>query len=500
MTGVVPQINWLALGPHVLVVITAFIVMFVDLAIFRRRDYSNLVATNMIALFGLLVTLGYLLSVWSQAGDPGSMTTLYGSVVLDRFAIFFDILFVVAGIMTVLFSWQYGRLEGFNHGEFYTLLLFAIYGMMVMTSTNNLLMVFLGLELMSLAVYVLAGQIRGQVKSGEAALKYFLLGAFSTGFLLFGMAGIFGASGSLDITQIGLPENATKLQTTLALGGVGLLLVGFGFKTASVPFHMWTPDVYDGAPTTVTGFMAVGVKAAAFAAFLRVFGQALFAINLPWTKVLWVIAILTMTYGNLVALVQTNIKRMLAYSSIAHAGYILVGLVALFRSKEFGAEGIAYYLLAYAFMNLGAFGVIAYLAKKGDTEYSINSYAGLSARHPVLAASLAIFLFSLAGIPPFGGFFAKFYVFSAGIKAGLYWLVIAGVLNSMLSVYYYIRVVYLMYMKEAEEGVYAAAVSNPNFASGLGVLVTAAFTIILGVLPQTFATFAKSSIANIFNF
>ena len=500
MTGAVPQINWLALGPHILVLLTAFVVMFVDLAIFRRRDYQNLMATNLISLFGLLVTLGFLFSIWSRAGDAAGMTTLYGTVVLDRFAVFFDMLFLIAGIITILFSWHYGRLEGFNHGEYYTLLLFAVYGMMVMASTNNLLMIFLGLELMSLAVYVMAGLIRGQEKSGEAALKYFLLGAFSTGFLLFGIVGIFGATGSLDITQIGVPENATKLQTILALGGVALLLVGFGFKTASVPFHMWTPDVYDGAPTTVTGFMAVGVKAAAFAAFLRVFGQALFSINLPWTKVLWVIAILTMTYGNLVALVQTNIKRMLAYSSIAHAGYILVGLVALFRSKEFGAEGIAFYLLVYAFMNLGAFGVIAYLAKKGDTEYSINSYAGLASRHPALAAVFSAFLFSLAGIPPFGGFFAKFYVFSAGIKAGLYWLVVIGVLNSMLSVYYYIRVVYLMYMKEAEEGVYAAQVSAPNFASGLGVILTLAFTIVLGILPQTFAQLAKASIEGVFNF
>jgi len=500
MTELIPQINWLVLGPHVLILITAFIVMFVDLAIFKRCDYKNLFATNLVSLLGLAVTLGYLLSVWGRAGDPASMTTLSGSVVLDRFSVFFDIIFVVAGIVTVLFSWYYGRLEGINHGEYYTLLLFAIYGMMCMTSTNNLLMLFLGLELMSIAVYVLTGQIRGQGKSAEAALKYFLLGAFSTGFLLFGIVGIFGATGSLDITQIGLPENATKLETTLALGGVGLLLVGFGFKTASVPFHMWTPDAYDGAPTTVTGFMAVGVKAAAFAAFLRVFGQALFAINVPWTKILWLIAILTMTYGNIVALVQTNIKRMLAYSSIAHAGYILVGLVALFRSKQFGAESIAFYLLVYAFMNLGAFGLISYLAKRGDTEYSINSYAGLASRHPALAAALAIFMFSLAGIPPFGGFVAKFYVFSAGVKAGLYGLVIIGVLNSMLSVYYYIRVVYLMYMKEADESAYVAAVPSPNFASSLGVLITAAFTIVFGLLPQLFATFARTSIENIFKF
>lgn len=500
MTSLIPQINWLALGPHVLVVITAFIVMFVDLAIFRRRDYKNLFATNLISLLGLVITLAYLCSAWKYADNPDSMRTLYGAVVLDRFSIFFDAIFVLAGIFTVLFSWHYGRLEEINHGEYYTLLLFAIYGMMCMVSTHNLLMLFLGLELMSIAVYVLAGQIRGQQKSGEAALKYFLLGAFSTGFLLFGIVGIFGATGSLDITQIGLSENASKLQTILALGGVGFLLVGFGFKTASVPFHMWTPDVYDGAPTTITGFMAVGVKAAAFAAFLRVFGQAFFSINLPWTQILWVIAVLTMTYGNIVAIVQTNVKRMLAYSSIAHAGYILVGLVALFRSKEFGAESIAFYLLAYAFMNLGAFGLVSYIAKKGDTEYSINSYAGLASRHPVLAAALAIFLFSLAGIPPFGGFFAKFYVFSAGVKAGLYGLVVIGVLNSMLSVYYYIRVVYLMYMKEADETAYVAKVSSPNFLASLGIVIAAAFTIVLGILPDAFASLVKLSIANVFKF
>jgi NADH-quinone oxidoreductase subunit N len=383
-------------------------------------------------------------SLWGQ-----SHYAFNRMVVQDNYSLFFKVLFLITAGLSILMSIRFLEREGFEYGEYYILLLFATVGMMFMASAADLIIIFLGLETFSLAIYVLAGFFRTQPKSNEASLKYFLLGAFSAGFLLYGIALIYGATGTTNLK--GIYEFVSKnhfLSDPLLLIGMALLIVGFGFKVASVPFHMWTPDVYEGAPTSVTAFMSVGAKAAGFAAFLRVFLYSMSSLQTDWVWILWVLAVLTMTLGNLVAIAQKNIKRMLAYSSIAHAGYILVAMVA---ASEVSTASILYYLLAYAFMNLGAFGVVILYGRKGEENILITDYSGMASRYPLLAAAMAIFMFSLAGIPPTAGFVGKFYIFSAAIKAGYIGLAIIGVLNSALSVYFYLRVTVMMYMRNPEK-------------------------------------------------
>jgi len=346
---------------------------------------------------------------------------------------------------------------------------------------------------MSIAIYVLAGYVKRRIQCNESALKYFLLGAFASGFLLYGIALLYGASGSTHLTVI---ASSTKIAgNPMAMVGLGLILVGFGFKIASFPFHMWTPDVYDGAPVAVTGFMAVGVKAAAFAALIRVVLDVFGQMQNAAYGLIFAMAVLTMTYGNFAALTQRNIKRMLAYSSIAHTGYLLVGVAAIVMRKGVaGAEGILYYLLAYTFMNIGAFGVVAYLAKKDETAFDLEGYNGLAKRNPLLAAAMGVFMFSLAGIPPLAGFFGKFYVFSAAVKADLIALAVIGVLNSALSVYYYIRVVWYMYFRDPEEGALPVPAENSN---ALALAIAAVFTFLLGLLPAFWVSLAKDSIITV---
>jgi NADH-quinone oxidoreductase subunit N len=366
-----------------------------------------------------------------------------GSVISDDTSTFFNIIFLICGIFTTLLSLSYLPREGFDHFEFYPLLLFAIVGMIFMASGTNLMVLFLGLETMSIAVYILAAFRRTQASSIESAMKYFLLGAFASGFLLYGMALIYGVTGSTDLMKIQefFLQNSSA-NSPLAWIGVGLLVVGFGFKVAFVPFHMWTPDVYQGAPTPITGFMAAGVKAAAFAAFGRVFFTSVTSLYTEWNGLLVILAVLTMTTGNIIAIAQKNMKRMLAYSSIAHAGYISMALIA---SNEFAAAGMQFYLLAYTFMTIGAFAVVMAVEPKEGERTQIDDYAGLSTRHPYRAFVLAVCLLSLAGIPPTAGFVAKFYVFSAAVKAGYIGLVVVGVLNSAISMYYYLRPIGQMY-------------------------------------------------------
>jgi NADH-quinone oxidoreductase subunit N len=343
---------------------------------------------------------------------------------------------------------------------------------------------------MSIAVYVLAGLFREDPRSNEAALKYLVLGAFASGFLLFGMAMLYGAAGG----TLYLSELASKLSTyatltkPLTLLGLALIIVGFGFKVASVPFHMWTPDVYEGAPTNVTAFMAVGVKAAAFAAFARVMFVVFPAFTMQWNMVLWALAVATMTLGNVVAIAQTNIKRMLAYSSIAHAGYLMVALVA---ANQLGAVSLLYYLLAYTIMNIGAFAVVILVGRKKDSYLNIYDYSGLGFQHPALAATMAIFMLALAGIPPTAGFVGKFYIFSAAVQAGYIWLAIIGVMNSLVSVYYYLRITVLMYMRPAE-----AELGPIPFTYGLtaAVALTAVATLAIGIFPGFFYDMAVNSV------
>src|SRR5882724_11815159 len=350
--------------------------------------------------------------------------------------------------------------------------------MMTMAGATDLIVIFLGLEVMSIAVYVLAGVWRQEIRSNEAALKYFLLGAFATGVLLFGIALLYAVTGSTRLEAIADSlSNGPVPSTELLFLGIGQLLVGFGFKVAAVPFHVWTPDVYEGAPTSVTALMAVGVKAAAFAAFARVFLAAIAETSADWNQVLWWIAAATMTVGNLLAISQSNIKRMLAYSSIAHAGYLLVAMVA---GGEAGGASLLFYLLAYAATNLGAFGVVMALARTGEPNEEIERYAGLAERRPLLALAMAVFMLSLAGVPPLVGFAGKFYVFRAVIESGYVGLAVIGVLNSVVSAYYYIWIIVMMYMREGDYDPPLHS-SRPYLAAAIGISAVA--TVLLGVLP-----------------
>lgn len=473
-----PTLNWLPLLPLVLVTGAAVIVLITDLFLEGpERDSLAWLSIGGLLAAGIAAAL-----LWGQHGQ-----TLGSTFVLDNYALFFDLLFCLASALTLLMSVDYLATTDVRAGEYYSLVLFATAGMMTMAGANDLIVIFLGLEVMSISVYVLAGIWRQNLRSNEAALKYFLLGAFATGFLLFGIALVYGATGTtrLDVIASRLSYGPSEAHEMLLLG-IGLLLVGFGFKVAAVPFHVWTPDVYEGAPTSVTALMAVGVKAAAFAAFARVFLGSFAGVAADWKGIVWVLAVLTMTLGNLLAISQTNIKRMLAYSSIAHAGYLLVAMVAGGRE---GGPSLLFYLLGYAAMNLGAFGVVAALGRRGEPNEEIERYAGLGFRRPLLAMAMSAFMLSLAGVPPLVGFAGKFYVFSAAVNQGYVGLAIVGVLNSVLSAYYYIWVIVTMYMREGDLEPTPLS-GRPYLATTIGVAFAA--TVLLGLFPGWLFTLARS--------
>src|SRR5438034_10453259 len=378
-------------------------------------------------------------------------TSSFGVVFADNFGLFVTFILIIIGLLSLAISEPTIDREHLPRGEYYALMLFAIAGMMLMATATDLLIIFLALEVLSLAVYVLTGIRRDSAASAEAAFKYFLLGAFSSAFFLYGIAFTYGLTGSTRLDRVGSLMAAQAVSpTSMQLLAVGLLLVGFAFKVSAVPFHMWTPDAYEGAPPAVTGFMSTGVKAAAFAAFARVFLSALDPVRSHWAAVVAVIAAATMIVGTVVGVAQSSVKRMLAYSSIAHGGYLLVALVA---ANDVGKGAILFYLLAYAVTNLGAFGIVALLDSADRPNDRIEDFAGLWNDHPVLAALMTIFLLSLGGFPPTAGFVAKWYVFSAAVKAGYYWLAVIGVLTSVVSVFFYLRIVVMMYMSSDDAGV-----------------------------------------------
>jgi len=361
----------------------------------------------------------------------------------------------------------------------------------LVVSSADLIVLFLGLEVLSLALYILAGFIRGWTPGQESALKYFILGSFSLGFLVYGTALVYGATGTTSFAKLSQQlANAAILDSPVLLVGVGLLLVGFAFKLAFVPFHMWKPDVYEGAPTAVTAFMAVGTKAAIFAALVRLLATALPALQPQWGVILWALAMLTMVVGNIAAIAQSNIKRMLAYSSIAHAGYVLVAVVA---SNAAGWMGAVFYLAAYTFMNLGAFAVVAAWGEGAEKNLDLGDYAGLAARKPLLAAAMATFMLALAGVPPTAGFMAKLYVFSAAVQGGLIDLALVGVLTSAIAAYYYLRVIVIMYMREPV-GEAAGALPAPW---GLVLLITALATWLMGLFPAPVVGLAQGLLAQV---
>jgi NADH-quinone oxidoreductase subunit N len=423
----------------------------------------------------------------------GRDATSFNVVVADNFGLFVTWILIIVGLLSLALSGPTLDREQLPRGEYYSLMLFAIAGMMLMATASDLLVIFLALEVLSLAVYVLTGIRRASPTSTEAAFKYFLLGAFSSAFFLYGIAFTYGLTGSTRLDRIGSLMAAQSMSPTpLQLIAVGLLMVGFGFKVAAVPFHMWTPDAYEGAPPAVTGFMSTGVKAAAFAAFARVFLSAFEPLRAEWAGVLWVVAAATMIVGTVVAVAQTNVRRMLAYSSIAHGGYILLALLA---GNDVGKGAVLFYLLTYAITNLGAFGVIGLLETADETHDSLQDFAGLWTRHPTLAALMTIFLLSLGGFPPFAGFVAKWYVFSAAVKAGYYGLAILGVLTSVVSVFFYLRIVVMMYMTPPVQEV---RVPSVPMVAGAALLVCAMLIFYLGVLPTRVLDWAAASISTIF--
>ncbi|NIM20269.1 MAG: NADH-quinone oxidoreductase subunit NuoN [Candidatus Latescibacteria bacterium] len=413
--------------------------------------FRNRVGTFQRALIVILyaAVLFYVGKLWNAEGWP----ILNGMLIIDRFSLFFTAVVTICALGSVLTSANYLDRFGLDRSEYFALLFFATSGMVVLVSAYNLISLFLGLELMSLSVYVLVGYRRRDFFANEAALKYFLLGAFAIAFFLYGVSMIYGLTGTTNFKGIMVEATSRGIaRDPLFLLAVALILAGFAFKISSVPFHMWVPDVYQGAPTPITSLMATAVKAASFAAFLRLFYMCFMMGSSKWSGIIAVLAVLTMTLGNIVALVQRNIKRMMAYSSIAHAGYILIGLASLSIESTRAASSILYYLLAYSFMTIGAFALISAVEKREGTRgLDIAEYAGLGLKKPFLGLAMAVFMFSLAGIPPTAGFFGKYYIFSAAVEGGHVGLAIIGVLNSALSLYYYLRVLVVMYMQKGVE-------------------------------------------------
>lgn len=438
----------------VLLQLAPMIVMFAGGILFMISGAVNqrMGFLQRLAIVGLyVIAVVYVTRLWGAESAP----ILGGMIIVDRFSLFFTVIVSICAVGTVLTSANYLSRFGMDRGEFFSMIFFSSMGMVVLVSAYDLISVFLGIELMSLAIYILVAFRRRDFLSNEAALKYFLIGAFAIGFFLYGVSLIYGLTGSTNFEDIAIAVTERGLaRNPLFLFAIALILAGFGFKISSVPFHMWTPDVYQGAPTPITSFMATAVKAASFGAFLRLFYMCFMSSREDWVGIIWVLAVVTMSVGNIVALVQRNIKRMLAYSSIAHAGYILIGIVALNADDTSAASSIMFYVLVYAFMTLGAFALVSAIEKKGITRgLEEPDYAGLGLQRPFLGLCMAILMFSLAGIPPTAGFFAKYYVFSAAVREGMVSLAVIAVLNSAVSLYYYLRVIVAMYMQRRDDPV-----------------------------------------------
>jgi NADH-quinone oxidoreductase subunit N len=476
----------LAYAPMIILIIMGCVILLAETFVHSTRRAG-------LAWLGVAGCVAALLAVAGQWGDAAHPETHFqGMLVVDRMALFLDGAFILAGLITLLFAAPYLREQGFEFGEFYAMVLFAVAGMTMVAHATHLVSLLIGIETMSLAAYVLTGCWRRSLRSSEGAIKYFLMGAFATGFLVYGMALVYGTTGG-ELSYAGIAGKVgTASKTPLFYLGEYFILIALAFKVAAVPFHMWAPDAYEGAPTPVTGFMAAGVKAAAFGGIVRLmseaFGSPLLVFdNTGWASILSVLAALTMTIGNLAALRQENIKRLLAYSSIAHAGYLLIGVVAGGLGVASAKPAVLFYLVGYTFTTLGAFGVVAWIGNRKDERLLVDDWAGLAAARPAVALAMTIFLLSLGGVPPTGGFFGKFYLFKAAMESPqLTWLVVVGVLNSVISVYYYLRVVVAMYFKDAVRPL------EPTDGAGMraGLLITAIAVVLLGVFPGTFVDWA----------
>jgi len=461
----IPTVDYIRILPEIVLSIFGILAMMVDPVIPSQDSKKPL---GIIALVGILAGLAATAYQTRYYGEA-----FFNMVRVDAFSIFFHFVVLLVALVVVLSSFDYLEVQRIKAGEYYALILFAAVGMMLMSSAIELVLIFIAIEISSISTYILAGFRRRAAESAESSLKYFLLGSFATAFFLYGVAMVFGATGTTNVYRIA--EVLSTQHSVVVYFAVALMFVGLGFKVASAPFHVWTPDVYEGAPAPVTGFMSTGPKAAAFAVLLRV----LFATGAPgWFWLVWISAVLSMTLGNIGALVQNNVKRLLAYSSIAHAGYLLVAFAA---AQTAGISAAIFYAASYAAMNVGAFAIVAHLAGRGERYVTLEDYSGLGRRSPLLAATLTIFLISLIGIPITGGFFAKFYVFSAALQSNLVGLTIIGVINSAIAAYYYLRIIIYMYMRDER---IEAPVARIPAGLGVGIAISLIATIYLGVLPN----------------
>jgi NADH-quinone oxidoreductase subunit N len=482
--------EYLRFLPEIILTLTGVLIMFLE-AILPASEAasSSRPAPGARRLFAPISIVG-LAAALIAAATADSGTAFHDMLIVDSFGTFFRVLVIGIGILAVLSSSEYLRRENSPGGEFYALLLFSVMGQCVMVTANELIMIFIGLEISSIASYILAGYLRDDKRNNEAALKYFLLGSFATAFLLYGVAWIYGITASTNLESVRHAIETPGFDS-FALAGVAaaLIFVGLGFKVSAAPFQIWAPDVYQGAPAPVSAFLSVGPKAAAFAVLIRVFLTAFGPIADRWTPLVWGCALATMCLGNFAAIKQTNIKRMLAYSSIAHAGYVLVAVTA---HSDAGAAAAMFYLAAYALTNIGAFAVVTYFARKGEKYVAIDDFAGLAQRQPMMSAMMTIFLLSLIGVPLTGGFFGKFYIFKAALDSNLIWLTVLGLLNSAVAAYYYLYILVVMYMKEP--GASAENLPPVGFGLKLAVYACAIGTLILGIFPSSVLDYASRTI------
>ena len=466
--------------PEIILTAMGTFLMVLD-PLLNRRDSKVYGAVSVATLLAAIAAAVY---AYSQPG-----TAFGGMLVVDGFATFFRALVLGVGILTVLPSFRFLERQQAETSEFHALLLFSIAGQCIMAAANDLIVIFIGLEISSIASYILAGYLREDKRANEAALKYFLLGSFATGFFLYGVALIYGETGSINLSVVRAvmvgPNAPLPVMACLA---AALMFVGLAFKVSASPFQIWAPDVYQGAPTPVTAFLSAGPKAAAFAIFLRIFMTAFAPIGGAWAPLVWASALLSMTIGNFAALLQSNVKRMLAYSSIAHAGYVMVALAA---RSEIGTAAAMFYLAAYAFMNVGAFAMVSHLSGQGEEYQSVEDFAGLATKQPFAAAVFSIFLLSLIGVPLTGGFFGKFYIFKAALESHLVWLTVLGLLNSAVAAYYYLRLLVMMYFRDPGDAVTAAEPLTPALSAAL--ILPAIGTLLLGIFPGWVLDFAGRS-------
>ena len=466
-------------------ILTIMGTLLMVLAGFRDRTSSKIFGHLSLAA----LAAGIAASVYAYQISPGGASAFSGLLIVDGFGTFFRILVMVVGILTILPSYRFLERQGADTGEYHALLLFSIAGQCIMATSAQLIMVFIGLEISSIASYILAGYLREDKRANESSLKYFLLGSFATGFFLYGVALLYGATGSIALASVRAAIAGPNAPAPVFVAvAAALMFVGLGFKVSAAPFQVWAPDVYQGAPTPVAAFLSAGPKAAAFAVFLRIFMTALEPIGMRWEPLVWISALLSMTIGNFAALQQSNIKRMLAYSSIAHAGYVLVALTA---RSEVGTAAAMFYLAAYAFMNIGAFAVVSHLSGTGERYQSLEDFAGLGQKQPLTAAMLSIFLLSLIGVPLTGGFFGKFYIFKAALESHLVWLTVLGLLNSAVAAYYYLRVMVMMYFRDPSEATASAENLSPGLKAAL--ILPALGTLLLGIFPSWILEFAGKS-------